>query len=62
MTVNSGGTLGGTGIITGAVTANSGGTVAPGNNGIGTLTLGSLNLSDGGTLVIQVSAYTPGTI
>ena len=63
VTVNSGGNLGGNGTITGAVTVNSGGTVAPGSNGsIGTLTAGSLNLGAGGTLVIQVSAYsTAGT-
>ena len=61
VTINSLGTLGGTGIITGAVIVN-GGKVAPGSSsGCGILTLGSLDLSNGGTLVIQVSAYsTPG--
>ena len=61
MTVNGGGTLGGTGIITGAVTVYGGGIVSPGN-GIGILTLGALDLSNGGTLLIQVSGYsTAGT-
>lgn len=39
--VNSGGTLGGTGFIASAVTVNAGGALAPGSNGIGTLTLKS---------------------
>ena len=61
VTVNSGGTLGGTGIITGAVTVYGGSVVSPGT-GIGILTLGALDLSNGGTLRIQVSGYsTAGT-
>ena len=39
--VNSGGTLGGTGFIFGSVTNFSGGTLAPGSNGVGQLTLKS---------------------
>jgi autotransporter-associated beta strand protein len=52
-----GGTLGGTGTIGGSVTVNSGGSFAPGTNGIGTLTVGSgltLNAS-------AISQFTVGT-
>lgn len=49
VTVNSGGTLGGSGIITGAVTVNSGGKIAAGNS-VGTLTVGSLFLGSGSLL------------
>src|SRR5262249_42284038 len=41
-----GGTLGGTGSISGAVYLNAGGSIAPGNS-IGTFTLGSLDISSG---------------
>ena len=52
--VNSGGTLGGTGIVP-TTTVNSGGTLAPGNS-IGTLTVaGDLNLNSGSTYAVQVS-------
>ena len=64
VTVNSGGSLGGTGTIAGALNVNSGGTVSPGSplSSIGTLTVGSADFSGGGTLVLQVAGYsTPGT-
>ncbi len=41
VTVNDGGTLGGTGFIFGPVTNYSGGTISPGSNGVGQLTLKS---------------------
>jgi rhamnogalacturonan endolyase len=50
----SGGTLGGAGIITGAVSVNSGGALAPGNP-LGTLTLSNnLTLATGGTALFQI--------
>ncbi|MFD0892094.1 autotransporter-associated beta strand repeat-containing protein [Luteolibacter ambystomatis] len=49
VTVNASGTLGGTGIITGAVTAA--GTIAPGQNATGTLTTGATTIT--GTLAIE---------
>jgi autotransporter-associated beta strand protein len=53
VTVAAGGTLGGTGNIKGPVTVQSGGTFAPGFNGIATLTLGNaLTLS--GNAVMQI--------
>lgn len=53
--VNSGGTLGGTGFIFGPVTNYSGGTIAPGSNGVGQLTLKSnLFLSAGSFLNFQL--------
>lgn len=59
VTVNSTGGLGGTGTITtaGLVDIKSGGTLSPGNNGIGTLTLngsGGLNLRPGSVLSVEV--------
>jgi len=56
VTVNNGGLLGGTGSISGVVTVNSGGGVAPGNNGIGTITLGSLTLQPGATNDFQFNS------
>jgi autotransporter-associated beta strand protein len=51
VTVNSGGTLGGTGFIFGPVIVNSGGAIAPGTASIGILTLRSnLTLNAGTTL------------
>jgi autotransporter-associated beta strand protein len=47
VTIASGGTFGGNGIITGAVTNLSGGHLAPGFGGIGTNTLGALTMSSG---------------
>ncbi|MBU6222474.1 MAG: autotransporter-associated beta strand repeat-containing protein [Planctomycetes bacterium] len=54
-TVNSGGTLSGTGSISGLVTIASGGVLAPGNS-VGTLTTGSLTLSAGASLVWEFNA------
>ena len=53
VTVNSGGTLGGTGAIDGAVTVNSGGTIAAGAS-IGTLTINS-NLTLAGNVAVEVN-------
>jgi autotransporter-associated beta strand protein len=53
--VASGGTLSGTGSVSGLVTAASGAVLAPGN-GVGTLTLGSLTLSGGSSLVWEFNA------
>jgi autotransporter-associated beta strand protein len=51
VTVQSGATLGGTGFVAGTVTVNNG-SVSPGQNGAGTLTLGNgANLANGGTYV-----------
>jgi len=53
--VASGGTLAGSGIISGNVTVNSGGTLAPGN-ATTTLTLGNnLTLASGSTTIMQLS-------
>ena len=50
-----GGTLGGTGVISGLVTVKNGGTVAPGTS-IGTLTLGAgLSLESGSTSLFEVT-------
>jgi fibronectin-binding autotransporter adhesin len=49
VSVASGGTLGGAGFISGAVTVSNGGIIAPGNS-VGTLTVGSLVLSAGSIL------------
>jgi autotransporter-associated beta strand protein len=51
VTVFSGGTLGGTGNVKGPTTVQSGGTLAPGNYGIGTLTLGSTLFLSGNTMM-----------
>ena len=51
----SGGMLSGTGSVSGLVTAASGAILAPGN-GVGTLTLGSLTLSGGSSLVWEFNA------
>jgi fibronectin-binding autotransporter adhesin len=54
--VNSGGTLAGTGSV-GAVTVNSGGSLAPGVSGAGALTVnGPLTLSSGSNFVVTVSS------
>lgn len=47
--VNTGGAFGGTGLISGLVTVNTGGHIAPGNS-VGTLTVGGLTLSTGSIL------------
>jgi autotransporter-associated beta strand protein len=58
--VNTGGTLGGAGKITGAtnsvVNANSGSTLAPGNDGIGTLSIGKLNLASGSKILFEANS------
>jgi outer membrane autotransporter protein len=59
VTVNSGGTLGGTGTAAGAVTIADGGILAPGDSP-GTLTLGSLSLSNASLLNYELG--TPGVI
>lgn len=59
VTVNATGTVGGSGTITGKVFTN-GGSVAPGVNGVGVLTVGELNLDSTGSLAIQFdSSGTP---
>jgi uncharacterized repeat protein (TIGR01451 family) len=59
VTVNSGGTLGGTGTV-GAVTVNSGGTLGPGLS-TGILNSGSVTLSSGSTLTIEINGTAVGT-
>jgi len=55
VTINDGGTLGGTGAILGPVIINSGGTLAPGSNTVGTLTLRTnLTLSPGANLRFEL--------
>jgi autotransporter-associated beta strand protein len=51
----SGGTLGGTGVIAGATTIQSGGTLAAGANGVGTLTFNS-SLSLAGTTLLEIAS------
>lgn len=51
VTLNNTSTLTGSGIVAGIVTANAGTTLAPGNEGLGTLTVGSLVLETGSTLL-----------
>jgi len=48
-----GGTLGGNGVIGSNVTVNAGGTLAPGNNNVGVLTVGG-NVSLAGTTTVDV--------
>lgn len=55
VTVNSGATLGGTGLVDGVVTV-SGGTVSPGANGSGTLKLGGLSANAASTFALSFSA------
>ena len=55
VTVKIGATLGGTGTVNGAVTVENGGTVAPGGS-VGTLTVGSLALSDSSTNAFELAA------
>ncbi|MCB1130817.1 MAG: autotransporter-associated beta strand repeat-containing protein, partial [Verrucomicrobiae bacterium] len=52
VTVNSGGTLGGDGAISGDVTIGAGGIIAPGNS-VGELTVGTLNLAASSTGVLE---------
>jgi autotransporter-associated beta strand protein len=58
--VNSSGTLGGTGTVGGAVTVASGGTVSPGVNGPGNLTVGSITFSTGSTLFEAINGNQAG--
>jgi hypothetical protein len=60
ITVNSGGTLGGLGTINGLITANSGGTVAPGTSP-GILNTGNLVFNSGSILSMEVNGTVPGT-
>ena len=60
VTVASGGTLGGSGSIAGAVTVNSGGTLAPGNSP-GLLSVGSLTLDAGSTTTMEIDGTARGT-
>lgn len=55
VTVDSGATLSGSGTIAGSVTVSDGGHIAPGA-GKGTLTVGSLNLSNGANLDFELGA------
>lgn len=60
VTAQSGTTLGGSGLIAGAVTVRNGGTLTPGNSS-GILTVGSLNLEAGSATNLEVNGLTPGT-
>jgi uncharacterized repeat protein (TIGR01451 family) len=60
VTVNSGGTLGGTGTINNTVTVNSGGTLSPGTSPA-ILNMGSVTLTSGSTLTIELNGTTVGT-
>ncbi|HEY4788846.1 MAG TPA: autotransporter-associated beta strand repeat-containing protein [Bacteroidales bacterium] len=56
LTVNNNGALAGTGIISGPVIVVSGGTIAPGNNSIGTLTVNNnVTLQDGSNTSIEIN-------
>jgi len=58
-TTVSAGTLAGTGTIAGKVTVNSGGTLAPGAGGVGTLTVnGNITLNVGSTNLFEVNGST----
>ncbi len=59
--VVAGGTLGGTGSFTGAVTVNSGGTLAPGAS-IETLGSGTVNLNTGSTFAYEVNSGVPTSV
>lgn len=56
ITVNSAATLAGTATLAGVTTVKTGGVIAPGNNGAGTLTLGGLTLEPGSGLVLELGA------
>jgi autotransporter-associated beta strand protein len=55
VTVNNGGTLGGTGTITVGVTVNNGGQIAPGNS-VGTFNVGTLTLASGSILDFEFNS------
>ena len=57
VSVGTGSTLAGTGVVTGSATATSGGTVSPGSSP-GVLTTGDLTLAAGSALAIEVNALT----
>jgi hypothetical protein len=59
--VNSGAVLGGSGDVTGTVSAASGGTVAPGTSGPGLLSAGSFSLNTGASLNVDLDGVTAGT-
>ena len=56
VTANSGGALAGTGYIGGPVTINTNATLSPGSGGIGTLTVGTLTLTNGAMLAFDLGA------
>ncbi|HMP58783.1 MAG TPA: autotransporter-associated beta strand repeat-containing protein [Gemmatales bacterium] len=60
VSVQSGATFGGDGAISGAVTVNSGGFLAPGSSP-GDLTVGSVTFNAGSTFLIELGGLTPGT-
>ena len=49
------GTFGGAGAVSGSVTVNAGGTLAPGSNGIESLETGAVALNDSATLAIDIN-------
>jgi autotransporter-associated beta strand protein len=54
--VNSTATLTGTGTVNGSVTVNTGGTIAPGDAGVGTMTIGNgLTTGNGSTMFLKVT-------
>ncbi len=55
VTVQNGGTLGGSGTLAGAVTVQSGGVLSPGNS-IGTITVASLTLNAGSSSLFELGA------
>lgn len=62
VTVNSGGTLAGTGTVA-ATTVNAGGTLAPGNGSVGTLTVnGNLTFKAGSTFLVDVTPTSAGKV
>jgi len=61
-TLTSGHTLSGIGSVAGGVTANPGGLISPGNNGVGTLTFdNNLTLNAGAALSVVLSGTNAGT-
>lgn len=58
VTVNNGGTLGGTGRITGSIIVNSGGTLAPGAS-IQSFASGTLNFNSGSTFGYEIDSAAP---
>jgi len=59
VSVNSGGTLGGTGILRAPVTVNSGGTFSPGESA-GVFTVDSLSLAAGSNTLVELGGMSPG--